>query len=332
MSEPAPTPEASPARLAGACEVCAAPDVLDLGTCVACGVGSADSLLFIERSTRRVDRRGLEAWLVEASRGVIGRDAARDVAEGRRPMVGLPTAAAARVSGALSARGVPVLVVPVGRAWSRTPLGLVTLLGLILGTGIYAGVAAGAPWLAALSLVFAALLGLAAHRRLSEPVWAPRGGDALALPEAAEREVRATLLRLGKGRARIFLKDLVAVSTPLVTAGDRAWAAEVRAGVVELLHLACGAAVDLEGLDASLDILERQGTGGTAEPLRDAIERATETRDAIVARFEEALASLGRLQAASVETPRRLSELASDLADDAGRRRAAWEEVRQLVG
>lgn len=333
MSEPAPAWEESAARPGKPCEVCAAPDLLELGTCVACGSGSGESLLFIERSTRRADRRGIETWLVEASRGVIGRDAARDVSEGRRPIVGLPGAAATRVSGALSARGVPVVVIPVGRAWSRTPLGLLALLGLILGTGVYAGLTAGAPWLAALSVVFAALLALAAQRRLSEPVWAPRGGDALALPEAAEREVRATLLRLGTGRARRFLRDLVTVSAPLVTPADGgAGGEEVRAGVVELLHLACGAAVDLEGLDASLAILERQGTADTGEPLRDAIARATETRDAIVARFEEALASLGRLQAASVETSRRLGELAGDLAEDAARRREAWEEVRNLVG
>lgn len=315
-----------------ACEVCGAADALGLGTCVACGSGSADALVFVERSTRRADRRGIEAWLVEATGGVVGRDAARDVAEGRRPMVGLPAAAARRVSGALTGRGIPVAVVPGGRAWSRTPVGFVALLGLIVGTGVYAGAAA-APWLAGLSVLFAALLGLAAHRRLAEPVWAPAAGHALALPEAAEREVRATLLRLGDGRARRFLRDLAAVSAALVTPDRGPAGAESRAGVVELLHLACDASVDLEQLDASLVVLERQGTAvGRGERLEDAIGRATESRDAIVRRFEEALASLGRLQAASVEAPRRLSELASELAADARRRREAWEEVRKLVG
>lgn len=315
-----------------ACEVCGAADPLGLGTCVACGSGFADQLVFVERSTRRADRRGIEAWLVEASRGVIGREAARDVAEGRRPMVGLPAGAAAGVSGALSSRGVPVVVVPGRRAWSRAPVGFVALLGLVLGTGAYAGMATSAPWLAAVSVVFAALLGIAVRRRLLEPVWAPDAGDALSLPGPAEREVRATLLGLGEGRARRFLEDLAAVSASLTTADRDRGGDEVRAGVVELLHLACAAAVDLDRLDASLTVLERQGTEAAGDDLAEAIRRATVTRDAIVARFEAALAGLGRLQAASVEVPRRLSELASDLAEDARRRREAWEEVRRLVG
>jgi len=324
-------PAGSP-PLGAACEVCGASDSLGLGTCVACGTGLADALVFVERSTRRTDRRDIEAWLVEATRGVIGQDAARDVAEGRRPMVGLPAGAAVRVSTALSSRGIPVVVVPAGRAWSRAPIGLVTLLGLVLGTGTYAAIATSVPWLAGISVLFAALLGLAVHRRLVEPVWAPAAGDALALPEPAEREVRATLLGLGDGRARRLLEDLAAVSASHVTADRDRRGGEVRAGVVELLHLACAAAVDLDRLDASLAVLERQETEGGEGDLAEAIRRATVTRDAIVARLEEALAGLGRLQAASVEVPRRLDELAGELAEDARRRCQAWEEVRRLAG
>ncbi len=312
------------------CDVCGAPDALGLGTCVACGVGSPDALVFIERSTRRADRRGLETWLLDASHGVVGPREARDVAEGCRPVVGLPGPAAARAAGALGERGVSAAVVPRARAWSRVPVSFVALLGVVVGTGVFAAAAAG-PWLAVLAVLFATLLGLAAHRRVREPVWAPPAGDALGLPRLAEREVRATLLRLDDGRARGFLQDLAAVSASLVRSPAAGPDADVGRGVEELLHLACDAALDLDQLDASLGVLERRGGVESTGELADAFRRAAATRDALVGRFEEALAALGRLHAASVDAPKRLTELAQRLAEDARHRAEAWEEVRRLV-
>ena len=83
----------------GACPVCGSADPLGLGACAPCAGREPESLRFFARSRRRADRRAIEAWLIEALGGVIDREAARDVAEGARPIVGLPAGLAGRVAG-----------------------------------------------------------------------------------------------------------------------------------------------------------------------------------------------------------------------------------------
>lgn len=313
------------------CDVCGTADALGLGTCAACAVGDTDALLFFERSERRADRRAVEAWLLESLSGVVGRDEARDVSEGLRPVVGLPASVAGSVSGSLSLRGLAATSVPIGRAWRKTPPALVGLLGSILGAGLFVGLTV-TPWMLALSVVFAGLLWSAAHRRLREPVWVPDPESVLGLPASVESTVRATLNRLSEDRAREYLLDLTTLAAGLLNPGDGEPAPDVPAAVEELLSLACDAAVDLENLDASLEVLERQTASGPIDvAMAEAAAQAATTRTRLARRFEDALASLGRLHAASVEAPAKLAELAGRLAEDAEHRARAWEAVRRLT-
>ncbi|MDH3734225.1 MAG: hypothetical protein OEU54_11860 [Gemmatimonadota bacterium] len=313
------------------CEVCGTVDALGLGTCATCAGGRHESLLFFERSGRRADRQALEAWLVDALGGLIDREEARDVADGVRPVVGLPGQLAGRVAGSLSRRGLAASWVPADRAWRKTPPALLALLGSILGAGLFTGITV-TPWLLALSVAFAGLLTLAALRRLREPVWAPEAASVFGLPHEVESRVRSTLTRLETARARHYLVDLAALSAALMNPGDGDPGHEIPKAIAELLRLASEAAVDLDNLDVGLTILERQAQEGPVDvEIAEAAAQAATSRALLARRFDESLAALGRLQAVSTDAPDRLVQLAEKLAEDADHRARAWEAVRRLT-
>jgi hypothetical protein len=262
---------------------------------------------------------------------VIPRDGARDVADGARPIVGLPFGVVGRASTALSLQGLTATPVAANRAWRKMPPGLVGLIGAILGAGLFTGLTV-TPWILALSVVFAGLTTSAALRRLRQPVWIPDASNVLGLPDASERRVRAALNGLTSAEARGYLSDLATLGAGLVHPGDGRAAAGVSDAVDELLELACDAAVDLENLDTSLDVLEGQASDGPIDvALAEAVAQAASARALLARKFDEALAALGRLQAASVDAPARLVELAERLSEDAARRTEAWETVQRLT-
>jgi hypothetical protein len=313
------------------CDVCGSADVLGIGTCVPCGSGASEALLFLQRSVRRADRRAIETWLVDSTGGGIGRDDAREAAEGLRPIVVLPEFVAGRASGRLSVRGLNATTVSTADAWRQIPRGLRLLSAAIIGVGLYLGLALSA-WFLGLSALFVGLVATAAIKRLRAPVWEPDGANVLGLPDPAESRVRATLNELPESRARQYLTDLAVLSTGLLTTPEGSPSPDVDGAVTELLALASDAAVDLHHLDTSLRVLERSDE---ASPLdvenTEALARASSARVMLVRKFDEAVAALARLQAAAVEAPTRLAELTEALAEDAERRAEAWEAVERLT-
>jgi hypothetical protein len=247
-------------------------------------------------------------------------------------VVSLPSGAAARATGALSARGLQTVAVPRARAWTRLPTGFVGLLGSVLAAGTFAAVAAGSFQMIGLAALLAALMGVAGIQAARSPAWIPAPSRMLGVSERVEREVRATLAGLSRGRARGYLKDLVTLSLPLLAPPTGGPGPETSGAVDRLLELGSRAAIDLDQLDRSLGVLEQPDDAGAMDvSVAEAIGRASETRARLVKRFEEALASLARLQVASVETPDELVELAERLAEDSVRRSRAREEVRRLL-
>ncbi len=323
--------DATGARL---CDVCGAVDSLGLGSCPACAGGEVDSLLFLARPSRRSDREAVEAWLADSLDGLVRRERLREVAAGERPLVRLAAQPADRAVAALASRGVLATRVERRRAWTRLPVALAAVTGLALVTGILAGLLV-EPRMLLVTPLFAGLLALAGVRRLGTPVWTPEPGGALALPAPVEGEVRATLARLGRGRARGLLKDVSRLASGLyrkrATRGDR----ELEEGLGELLRLSCSAALDLEQLDHCLEILDdraRETPPAEADPAWvEAVSRAAVARDALVEDFREALAALGRAQAAATGSADRLVEAAERLEHDAHARAEAWREVRRLL-
>ncbi len=316
------------------CDVCGAVDSLGLGSCPACAGAEVDSLLFLARASRRADRDTIEGWLADALDGLVRRERLRDVAAGERPLVRLAAQPADRAVAALASRGVLATRVEKRRAWTRLPLALTAVTGLVLVTGALAGILV-EPRMLLITPLFAGLLTLAGIRRLGTPVWTPEPGGALALPDPAEGEVRATLARLGRGRARGLLKDVSRLASGLYRKSARDGDAALQDGLSELLRLSCSAALDLEQLDHCLEILDDRTRESAAEDVEpewaEAVSRATETRDALLADFTEALAALGRAQAATTVSANRLVEIADRLEKDARGRAMAWQEVQRLL-
>ncbi len=314
------------------CDICGTADALGLGSCATCAASESDTLLFIRPAERRAERRVIEAWLVGALDGIVSREEARDAAVGQRPIVRLSSGAAGRATGVLSLRGVHAVAVADRKAWRRVPWPLLALAGASAGAGLHVGLTS-APFMLVLGPVFAGLLVAAAVRRVGLPVWRPASAPVLGLPAPIEDEVRAALARLRPGRARRYLKDLTALVATLV--GDEQGSAgeELEAASQELLALACRAASDLEHLDDSLDILERQPSAGAPDTvLEGAARSATDARDALIGRFEEAIASLARARASTARSPQELLRLADRLSEEAQRRAEAWQEVQRLAG
>lgn len=304
-----------------ACDVCGSADRLGLGTCVVCARPGSDALLFLDPS--RADRRVLEAWLVGALGGAVSRREARDAAEGLRPVVSLPAAAAGRAAGTLTLRGVSVIQVSRAKAWTRIPPAFALLASVTAGVGLFVGLT-GTPAMLLLAPCFSALLVLATLRQLRRPVWQPDATPVLGLSEATERDVRATLARLPEGRARRRLKDLAALVAALCEDDEMTAGPELADASDELLRLACGAVVDLDRLDRSLAALE-------GEPVSAVIAEATDIQDVLVSRLEDAFATLVRAQAMNTDSAGELVEAAERLADESIRRTEAWRQVQLLV-
>ncbi len=331
MIFPVGPPATTASPLGMECDVCGSPDRLGLGTCVSCAQSGSDALLFLETSTRRADRRVLEAWLVGALEGAVSRSAAREAAEGLRPVVGLPAEAAGRAAGVLTMRGVNAVTVPRTKAWKRVPGAFALLTGATGGVGLFVGLT-GTPLMLLLGPAFSALLIFGALRQLQQPVWRPQAGPVLGLSDAVEPTVRATLALLPKGRARQQLKALAALAAALGEPDELPASEELAEASDELVRLACGAVVDLDQLDRSLEILEQQPEDGAAdESLQTAVAEATDIRDALFARLEDALGTLVRAQAANTDSAAELLKAAERLAEESIHRSKAWHEVQRLV-
>ncbi|MCG8469125.1 MAG: hypothetical protein MJB57_13120, partial [Gemmatimonadetes bacterium] len=296
------------------CDVCGMDDALGLGVCPSCAPPDSDALLFVAPSDRRADRRALEAWLIEAVRGAIDGDAARDVAEGRRPIVALPATTAGRAAAALSIRGVAAVAIGRDEAWRRVPAGLVALSVAAAGSGLFLGIAID-PLLLLFGPVFGALLLLAARREVTEAVWRPRSSPVLDLPKDAEVRVRGALVALPEGEARARLKDIVAVAASL--GGDETPLSRpsVRA-TNELLETAARAAEDLDRLDRSVSVLETAPAGSAEEAGEGILTAARAARDALAERLDEVLAALVRVQTSATRSPDGLRAAAERLSTE----------------
>jgi predicted Ser/Thr protein kinase len=315
-----------------ACDVCGAVDPLALGTCPACAAADdPDSLVYLPAGAARVHRRGSEEWLLESLGAAVRPDDVRDAARGGRPIVSLSGEAAERTVGVLATRGVPAERVARRQAWSRVPLSFVTLVVVVLVSGLTAGLFA-APQMLPITPLFASLLALIAVRRAQTPIWLPRAGAEPELPPDARAGVREALARLPEGPARRLLRDIIRMASGLYGAGPEHGDADLAEALPELIRLSSDAALDLQQLDDSLRVLEERVASEESDVRwLDTASRAGRTRDALVQRLLETLAGLGRARVASVAAPTRLGELAHRLEADTRLRRDAWEEVEAAL-
>jgi hypothetical protein len=158
------------------------------------------------------------------------------------------------------------------------------------------------------------------------------------LPRDLDRTVGAAMSQVTDGEARMLLTVIVQQADLLFAARQSAFDAAqdsiTNGHVAELVSAACGAALELAHIDASLATV----AGSMATPTSVQLEltsRLQNARTLMATRLTDAADALRALYAAGVErgTPAsdRVAELAAELRGDASARRSALEEIATLM-
>lgn len=316
---------ASPPRFCGAC---GGPVQLpDLAVCTAClsvRRGSDDALLFIRRTSTREERRlvrqQLNTLFAEGTK-LVPDDA---LVRGDRALLRVTGHAARGVSSAAAAQGIPLRVVPAGRAWTAMPAHFFVLVIAILGAGAAAGIIT-APLMLITSPLLAVTLLLAAQTALSRPAVAATSRRA---PVALQRAID-TLATLPPGETRGLLGDLVALAAPVVLVEEPA----IRRTATELLDAAAATAAEVERFTTLAMTLQPERAGLSSFDVRAVAATCDRVRRTGTERLEEAVDVLSQLVNTSLQDDAgdRLARLTSELALEAFVRDQAAESVRQLL-
>jgi hypothetical protein len=321
------------------CCACGRPDALGLGLCPECGSANSrtDALVFVRRAAARADRfttgDRIGAILGDRADTPDGREAVR----GNRPVVRVPDAVAPLVVESLEQRGVPARAVPLRNAWTAMPPHFFLMLFSIAILGSMAG-ALRAPVMTWLSPLFATALLAVAHRSMSRPLMRSAVGEAL--PSDVERAVLDAFSRLGAGRPRELLADLVGIARPLLVS-LRAQGDPV--GLVttlgDLIIVACATALETDHLLTTVAVVEHaihDGEEASVEhDLRAAAARCAGAAEIGERRLVDAVATIadtGGL-AASLDgnAGRRLVALTQELRTSASFRADALRDVDRLL-
>lgn len=320
----------------GACVLCGEPDPTGVGLCPEClGGGPAggwadDRLLFVEKRHSRSHWLEIEDWL----HGMAADDASEEeigaVRRGEIPIARVAKEAAPRVARHLRRQGVPVHITHPAHLFARLSDRLTfALLGaLILGLAAAQYSLVMVP----LTIAFGAAVLVSAVRRQAAG-WLTHGVSS-PLPADTEQRVRNALGRMKEGTARRILADFVRMARAVRSAeGDELDDADLD----RLLRGAEAVAADLEGLDASLALLESRevrSAGGVDGTWLETHARVSRVRDQLVQRLLEALGALARARAAGAEGGHgtELPALARSIERDAELRAEARREVAALLG
>jgi hypothetical protein len=153
--------------------------------------------------------------------------------------------------------------------------------------------------------------------------------------------MRTTLGAMADGAARRLLSDFVRMARAVRADGgargdgDRAASDDE---LDQLVRTAARLARDIEGLDASLAVVERQAahrSAATGGAWAETHASVSQTRDRLVQRLLDALAAFARARAAGVDAGlgdrRDLASLARDLGREAELQADARREVEALL-
>ena len=188
-------------------------------------------------------------------------------------------------------------------AW-RVPSVIWPLIGAVVVGGTVAGFLAATPVLFITTPLVASALAVAAAFTRRKPEWNSKAQQVLA--------------QLPDGQARALLNDLLL----------RAAAVPAAAEAGPLVSAGCEAARQLSALELHVDAFEAQQN----PRWHDALERCKRGRDLLTQRLEEAIAALGRWQAAQgVGVAESLGTLARELNEESRYQQEAAHEVEALL-
>ncbi len=325
-----------PVRWSGRCLICGDGVPEGTGVCPACAAASSDApnrLVFLDRPGSRTERRERLRELEDRVGQTASLADLTAVASGLRPLVRAAEPISQRAAEALIADELPAVSLTRLQAAGRVPPQFMRLLSAIVGVGVAAWWTGGT-FVALTSPVIAGLLWLAAFERVRRPAIVvssarsalPEGTDAAAvealadMPPGAGTDLLSTLLRLARAVA-------AAPATEELDTG-----ADTLGQVVEQ---AATLAVEVSRLDQALSVLDGTPVSDPEDQnMWDVVTRAQRTRDQLVQRLLEAIASLGRAHDHLAESETRLAaigEAARDLEEDAARQAEATKEIEALL-
>jgi predicted Ser/Thr protein kinase len=308
------------------CLACGGPDPLALGICPRCAgtTRDGDTLVFARRSPAKA--------VAQLLGSTARRSEVRDAADGARPLVLVPAAAAEQVIDRLGERGIAARAVPARRAWAAAPIANYILAAAVVVAGLGAGSVIG-PVLFWPSPFLAVLLTASAWSAARRPV--AGGGDARRrgskLPVLVRERVVATLAELQPGPARNLLGRLVRRMAALYL-GVNPPAARVSQSLESLVLAACAAALELARLETAAGAIEGQVGAALTTQWMDAQARCDAARDVLVQRLLDADAALGRVQSGLADAAGSdMVDLTRDLEREAELQAAAAREVEALL-
>jgi hypothetical protein len=281
-----------PAEPAAQCALCGEADPFGLGLCVRCGGTSprtADRAVMVTPPPGRSERERVRQAVHELLDGRVHGTLADSAARGERALLRVPASSTGTVLEHLAGRGVPARAVLASRVWTALPLRYYALLLTMAVAGLAAGrVVPALLWSAPAVALWWWFMGF---REIRRPALVSVG-LATALPTAAEREVVEALTEMPGGTARQLLADIVRSGQRL--AGHGGAIAQETLG--QVLAGASRAARQVEGLEESLQRLDRRAEADSDARIlgaQDAMERG---RDRLVQELLDVLTALGRTQ------------------------------------
>jgi hypothetical protein len=318
------------------CNACGRPDALGLGLCAECGGsgGAGDTLIFVRRGANRGDRRATERRLAELLGGRVDTPDGRLAAHGGRALIRVPAAVSESVCETLEQHGVPSRSVGTARAVLAMPSHFFVMVAAMATTGTLAGIAAGSPGLAMLSPLLAGAMLVLGHRSMLRP-WL-RAPEGEALPGAAESAAVAAFARLGAGRPRELLADLVGMARPLGARlrsdGDPGG---LETTIGDLVVAASHTALEVDRLETSAMVVRDEMAGDEDVALRSVAERCENAAGTGTRRLVEAVAAVadagGRTALIDGSATQRLAGLLRDLRVEADHREQALREIDRVL-
>jgi hypothetical protein len=291
-------------------------------------------LIFVRRGAARSERHTTERRLAELLGVRVDTPDGRLAARGGRALIRVPAAVSASVCETLEQHGVPARSVGAARAVLGMPSHFFVMVAAMATTGTLAGIASGSAGLAVVSPLLATAMVVVAHRSMLQP-WlrAPEGET---LPGTAETAAVAAFARLGAGRSRELLADLVGMARPLISRlrsdGDPG---DLESTIGELIVAACDTALEVDRLENSAAVVRDEMTGDDDVALRSVAERCENAAGTGTRRLVEAVAAVadagGRTALIDGSATQRLTGLLRDLRDEADVREQALRELDRVL-
>ena len=319
------------------CVICDEADPFDQGLCPACG-GSpprrSDALLFLRTTGGWVEKQEREERLVAVVGDRADTGEGREVADGVRALLRVPSVAAARVEALLADRGLRARAIPAERALLSLPLQFLVMVTGVLTVGGYAGYVA-MPVLGATSPVLALALVVYGHLNAQKPLLDVSGAKSV-LQGEVEDAVASAFAELQPGTAREQLVDITRVARTVFTAIETDHH-DLRASVGGLVTAACETALDVSRLDVTLESISDGGGGrsGGETCLAGLRGRCATMRQQRIDQLAQAVRVLGMITSGAVDAQggagARLGPVTRELLSEASAHAYAEREISALL-